>query len=564
MFEFKPKASRLWLLISIILVCSVSIAQGQPQPVTSKQVEMGGQNGRFPTLAHNLSQLHGVNYFPKDYPWEELWLNYPTAIPQIERELQIARSLGVNAVRIFVPYRLFNGANATYPDYLADYLRRLNKYHMVAIVTLFDFYPSQATAPYQPSNEGADFTHINTVYNTIHRSPALFAWDIKNEMDRDYAQFGRPTVTTWARKMINHLRTLDGDHPITIGLLGVTPGTLCYDNAVAADAYDPNIAAELTDVTDFVSMHYFLSERCFEQDVEALQTAVSSQPILLEEFGLPTNNRVNPPHTEAEQAAYYNALLSISEAKGLAGTFFWTLNDLKIPAGYPDIPTEQCMGILRNSNVTDCQTSNPADYSRKPAAEVVAAHYRPNFVYLDLFNCWVDPNTDLPPLGWSDNWQEGGLLMRCHDSNRDAWSHTPGHIALFKFVNEGVSNRGIAASPLIEHVDVSRTPLITGVVSNYERRDSTFGTHSKLSIGVKEGGTITPLYEVTPQTTFPHRFRIDLRKEPLNWQGIHSFQIVFMLEAIAPSNGYSATYEIDWVALQGFHFINLPLIQTPN
>lgn len=555
-----PRISRnLFVPVAVALTTALLYTMSYAMPV--QPLTMREKNGRFPPLAHDLSQLHGMNYFPKDYPWEELWLNYPAAIPQIERELQIAHSLGINAVRIFIPYNLFSGANPTYPEYLADYLRRLHNHHLAAIVTLFDFYPSQAANPYQPSNESADFTHINTVYSAIHRSPALFAWDLKNEMDRDYAQFGKPAVTTWARNMISHLRTLDGDHPVTIGFLGVTQGTLCYDSNKAADVYDPSIAAELADVTDFVAVHYFLSERCFEQDLAALQTAVSPQPILLEEFGLPTNPHANPSHTEAEQAAYTNALLSLSHAKGIAGTFFWTLNDLKIPPGFPNIPTEQCMGILRNSNVPDCQTSNPTDYSPKPAAAVVAAHYRPNIVYLDLFNCWVDPATDLPPLGWADNWQEGGLFMRCHDPNRQAWSHTSGHIALFKFVNEGTSNPGLATSPLIQHVNVTHTPLITGLISSYEKRDLTFGTDSTLTIGVKEGNTITPLYEITPQTPFPHRFRLDLRQAPLNWQGNHTFQIVFLLEAIPPNNGYSATYEIDWVALQRFHFTHLPLIQ---
>ena len=33
-------------------------------------------------------------------------------------------------------------------------------------------------------------------------NPTIFAWDIKNELDRDYTDFGSEKVMAWARTMI--------------------------------------------------------------------------------------------------------------------------------------------------------------------------------------------------------------------------------------------------------------------------------------------------------------------------------------------------------------------------
>jgi hypothetical protein len=154
-------------------------------------------------------------------------------------------------------------------------------------------------------------------------------------------------------------------------------------------------------------MHYFLPERCYEDDLQALQLQVGNKPVVLEEFGLHTMASGVDPHTEREQAAYYNALLSLSEAYNIAGYLFWTLNDFShIYSGTEE--THHCQGILRNIKVSTCQVTTMIDYSEKPAANTVRRHYGTRVAYLDLFDSWVATFTDKPPAGWSDNWDVGG------------------------------------------------------------------------------------------------------------------------------------------------------------
>jgi len=500
-------------------------------------------------------EARGMNYYPKDYAWDRFWISYTEAITQINVELDLAQALGVNTVRLFVNYDLFDGSDQTHLDHLKDFVDRLQARDMVAIVTLFDLYSSPLYPDYPASRD-----HISAVVNALGiTNPTILAWDIKNEPDRDYADHGEDTVKDWLREMITYTRGLDPNHLITIGFYGAVSGTPCYDPAITDTlVYSPAIAAEFAPLVDFVSMHYFLSERCFEGDLQVLQSLVGEKPIVLEEFGLHTCSACADSHTEVQQAAYYNALLSLSEAHGLAGYLFWTLDDLSyILPGSQE--THHCQGILRNSLVGVCQVTTTLDYTAKPTADTVRRHYWQNVHYLDLFDSWVDPNTDEPPPGWTDNLSDGGALLRGYNLSKLLWSQHQGKVAFSKFVTNSISITGLAVSPVLTDVNVDSYPFLMGQVYDYSIRDITNGSDCTLYVGIQEGFQITRLLTITPGDTFPVSFRIDLRQLPTGWSETHTFQIVFELVPEGTGNGYSAAYEFDWVAIRG-HTLYLPLI----
>jgi len=62
--------------------------------------------------------------------------------------------------------------------------------------------------------------------------------------------------------------------------------------------------------------------------------------------------------------------------------------------------------------------------------------------------------------------------------------------------------------------------------------------------------SITPLLTIMPTATLPYTFAVDLRQPPLNWSGIHNFQIALELVTDTLHNGYSSAYELDWIAIQ--------------
>ena len=114
-------------------------------------------------------EVRGMNYYPKDYAWDRFWVSYTQTLPQITTELDLAKRLGVNTVRIFLPYERFDDSekNVPYHGYLMDFIDRLRARDMVAIVTLFDFYPSASPAPYLETDYLSSTHHIDAVVNTL-------------------------------------------------------------------------------------------------------------------------------------------------------------------------------------------------------------------------------------------------------------------------------------------------------------------------------------------------------------------------------------------------------------
>lgn len=543
------------MLLALNFMLLFSIAS-QAQPCNISQTD--------PThiyCAGKLFEVKGMNYYPKDYAWDRFWPNYKTSTvsTQVNTELDLAKSLGINTLRIFVPYK---------PNYSFDltdvvnFINRASQRQMKVIVTLFDLIKS-TSVPYLETADSK--TYLDTIINGLgSANSAILAWDIKNELDRDYGKNDPPyggteNVKNWAREMIKYIRETRGStNLITIGFFGEATGTSC-DNISNTKIYDPTIAAEFTQdpdpqqnrVVDFVSMHYFLPERCFQHDLQALQTAIGDIPIVLEEFGTHTKADYSDPHDEDDQASYFNALLSISEALDIAGYLFWTFNDFSyiLP---PDIMEEShyCQGIMRNTLCNECENTTATDYTKKPAAEIIRSHYQDTIRFIDDANGWVDGFPDMPvyaaPPGWDDNQESGGLL-RGYNAGAPLWSHTRGNIAFSRYGDTGLTENGKATSIVLNNIDLVTYPFLNIRVYSYGHRIVDQGD-CNLLVKVKKDGTTSPaLLTINPQLiTLPNTFMIDLRPQLGN--GIRTFQVVLELEPQG-GDGYSATYELEWISM---------------
>ena len=519
-------------------------------------------------LMRNGSRLvaKGMNYYPKDFAWK-FWKNYNNSDDQIDKELNIAEKLGVNTVRIFFPFENYS----SYLIHLQDFVNsRLQLRRMVAIVTLFDFYNEDSSPnrkPYSVEDYNACKAYINTIVSALgSQNENIMAWDIKNEIDRDYGydwnNDNTPDAKPWLTSMITYLRNnCDSNHLVTIGFKGSSDDI----------NYDPSIPSEFAQYVDFVSMHYFLSEVGFQEDLTDLQDLIGNKPLVLEEFGLHTladpeiccqqpescpsfsctnvdasSDVCDTPHNEMQQAAYFNALLSISQANEVAGYLFWTLTD------FSDIldnsqESHHCQGILRNSQVLNCERTTGEDYTEKPAADIIRRHYNYRVHYLDDFYGWVDPKTEDSVPGWFVNC---GCLFRGYNTCRgDAWqwSYNEGKAALIRWGN--LSVKGIASSPILNNVNISEYPYLIIRVTDYKNRLSN-GKHCTLRIGVKENNSPQPTYlfpQIYPTTNCPTTISFDLRRLP--WSGNKTFQIVLELVPIV-NDGYAAIYELDIIALK--------------
>lgn len=300
------------------------------------------QNGKI-TLAGEFYPIAGVNYYPQAAPWTKFWPEYDPQ--QTTVDLQQVHALGLNTVRIFLSYVDFGGSEIL-PQrraQLADFLGRANQAGLKVIVTIFDHHTD-----HHPSTWAADARHLATLIPDFAAHPAILAWDIKNEPDRDYGYNSQPLVDAWLRFVARHVRQHDPNHLITIGWS------------------TPEAAVALVDVVDFVTFHYFDQPAAYLSRVTALQAQLGNKPLLLEEFTFSTwNSPFFPGHTAAEQANYYAAMLTHHQTIDSLGYLVWTLYDFdEVPLaefGYPWQRGAQAnMGIIRR------------DGRFKPAASLVA------------------------------------------------------------------------------------------------------------------------------------------------------------------------------------------------
>lgn len=300
----------------------------------------------------------GINYYPKAAPWNLFWPEYKT--PDTIHDLAAIQALGFNTVRIFVSYADF-GADAVTASALTKLTHLLNQAQALdlkVIVTLFDHHTD-----HRVDNWAADERHLAALIPPFANHPAILAWDLKNEADRDYGLNSQPLTAAWLRHVATTVRRHDPNHLLTIG----------WSN--------PEAATALADLVDVVSFHYFDEAATYHKRVTQLLTAVNPKPVLLQEFVLSTWNSFWPHgHSEAEQAHYYAELLRHHRTLPMAGYLVWTLYDFeRITLPEFSLPWQRAsqahMGILR------------ADGTPKPAAALLApgatldvpplpAHYR--------------------------------------------------------------------------------------------------------------------------------------------------------------------------------------------
>ncbi|HEY8598044.1 MAG TPA: cellulase family glycosylhydrolase [Thermomicrobiales bacterium] len=300
--------------------------------------------------------IKGANYYQRNAPWAEMWAQWDG--PQVEREVALgADLLGINALRILVPYRhgwAENGTGAVNPVYL-DRLRQMvqiaGAHNQRVIVTLFDFadeWPAAGTP-----EEAAQLRYLTTIVTLFRDDDRVLAWDLHNEPDNygHWRSDGRPDeVIDWLARMAAATRRLDPNHPLTVGLGHEE------NNWLEARPGLPRII----DLIDFVGYHAYDGSD-FVTPIRAIK-ARTSKPILLEEAGWPTEPwHVDHGFTEEIQLGFYRNLVAALNSEGVAGAVHWLLLDLTQGAELRPLDYAAWMGLIR------------PDDSLKPAGTVYAS-----------------------------------------------------------------------------------------------------------------------------------------------------------------------------------------------
>ena len=309
-------------------------------------------------------QIAGVNYYPQATPWDKFWTKYDSEI--VDADFARMQALGLNTVRIFIPFEQFGGAKVD-PNKLKlldDLLDRADAHGLRVIVTLNDF-----RADYNPLFWTTSDRQMETLLTRYRDRPTILAWDLKNEPDKDYAAQGRDKVNAWLLHSARLARLYDDIHPLTIGF------------AAAANA------GSSTAPVDLVSFHFYAPANELAKQYATLQAQVGDKPIALQEFGLPTWNSFLFPngHSEPEQAEYYANILEILRQTEANNYLAWTLYDFSsVPSSVGgrmpwQSEPEKYLGVLH------------ADGTEKPAARLLAPNASLNVPRLPVWSRFLKP-----------------------------------------------------------------------------------------------------------------------------------------------------------------------------
>ncbi|MBD1259658.1 cellulase family glycosylhydrolase [Maribacter polysiphoniae] len=259
-----------------------------------------------------ISNCKGVNYYPKDSPWDMFGANYQENT--IADDFQTIRDMGLNTIRIFVPYKDFGKANMDLGklDKLRSTLDLAVAHKLQVVVTLFDFYGDYSIQDWTLTNR-----HAEQIVTTFKDHDGILAWDIKNEPDLDFESRGKEKVLAWLQQMAGNIKRWDHGHPVTIGWS-------C-----------PEAAIQLNDHVDFVSFHYYREVSDFNQAYQKVRQAIPNKILVLQEYGYSSYSGIWNIFngSEERQAEYYKKMQVTLKNENLP-YLFWTMHDFDhIPTG---------------------------------------------------------------------------------------------------------------------------------------------------------------------------------------------------------------------------------------
>jgi hypothetical protein len=284
------------------------VGPGQFVSAAGDQLVLGGQ----PYL------IKGVNYYPRHAPWDR-FIEQSDPV-EMAQELDLIQQAGFNTIRIFLWYQplfICSGSQMMPDEALFTKIDRLlsraSRRGLKVIVTLNDL-PDLYISPLYAGNLFAD-AETAYIVRRYQTSPAILAWDVRNEGDLDYvARHGEPPratrdqVLSWLRQTSQIVRQNDAHHLITAGW-----------------ASDPT---ETDPYVDVLSFHYWNSAEPLDARIKDYRQR-SSKPILLEEFGYAYEGVDDADG----QAALVGQAAHTAEAGGLAGWVAWTAFDFQPAPG---------------------------------------------------------------------------------------------------------------------------------------------------------------------------------------------------------------------------------------
>jgi len=285
------------ILILTGFLSVVSVAQAQAQRWT--EAKANAWYAPQPWLV-------GANYVPATAVNQlEMWQAETFDAPQIDKELGWAENSGMNMMRVFLPYILWDKDPASFRQRIDTFLTIASKHHIRTMFVLFDscFDPRPKLGPQHPPIPGvhnsawvqspgaavladaSQYPHLKAyvqgVVGAFANDPRVLAWDIWNEPNNIFPPYERfeakdkvklelallPQAFAWAR-------SVNPTQPLTSGLWEGGDWS-------SAEQLSPLERIQMEE-SDVLSFHNYGWPEDWEQHVVWLETY--HRPIICTEF----------------------------------------------------------------------------------------------------------------------------------------------------------------------------------------------------------------------------------------------------------------------------------------
>lgn len=285
--------------------------------------------------------LRLLNFQSSVNNWQSFWSQWNEL--QVQRDLDVAKRLKANAIRIFVFTEAF-GEDALVPTMLERLkwlVREAASRGLLSVVTFFPF-----KKEFRPQWRERMQRHLEQVVGSFTGDPAIAMWDLMNEPDHMWAADAGVTasdVGSWARQMFDAVRQADRTHLITVGQYGHY-------------LFQPNATEdEELPFTDVASVHWYGERSAL--DATFARMAESQRPLVLQEFGYSSLFV-----TDAEAADQLQQVCTKAQVLGFAGVGLWELFDHPVGSIAHQQPrytetAENSFGLVRVDGVPKAQAS---------------------------------------------------------------------------------------------------------------------------------------------------------------------------------------------------------------
>lgn len=289
-------------------------------------------------------KLFGSNHNNATYPWSWIFSgdNFEKVKADVDREMRIAKDLGMNVLRFFISWDHPIDEPEKVVSILKEYLDMAEEYGLKVMPVLFHWAPREIYKELHIID-----MYLDAMIPPFRDNTTIMAWDIANEppLFKTVDQKEPDEVyVRWLKHTSERVRELDHNHLVTVGVGGY--GSNDLQSAKANEV--------VVDLVDFLCMHYYYHPQEFPKAYGMVKDIGKGKPIIVQEFCYNASNG----NEERNQATTYRSLWDNMLKTDLAGIINWQLIDLSSEKITTSV-YERTNAIVRT------------DYSIKPSGEVM-------------------------------------------------------------------------------------------------------------------------------------------------------------------------------------------------